>query len=197
VFADIVVQLATVFVGAYFAFAAEDLRQRRQTREWAKSHLRQLSSLLSGERQTGDVATTLMGDQLAALAVWQTAGREEDLTAEQWDAIVYIVSSRDPDLGALLRGEPVALLPSDLAIGLAAVEGLGRELEAASGDIRAIRERVLPLWAQRKAPLDPAERRIVEFYRTTAVQYAELIERTVEAVRSVVVQIDAWAQAPK
>ena len=110
-FADIVVQFATVFVGAYLAFAAEELRQRRQTREWAKSHLRQLSSLFSGERQTADIATTLMNDQLAALAAWQTADREEDLTAEQWDAIVYIVSSRGPDLGPLLRGEPVALLP--------------------------------------------------------------------------------------
>lgn len=194
--ADIAVQFATVFLGAYLAFAAEELRQRRQTREWAKTHLRQLSSLFSAESQTSHRATDLLGDQLAALDAWLAARTADEVAEAQWEAIVNVVSARGPDLSSLLRGEPVALLPPDLALALATVEGVGRELEMAYETIRAMRERILPLWAERKTPLDDADRRLVSLHRSAVVDYSELIERTVKAVRSAVVQIDAWAGVP-
>ena len=194
---DIAVQFATVFLGAYLAFAAEELRQRRQTREWAKSHLRQLSALFSSETRTADAASGLTGDQLAGLDAWLAAQSDADMTPEHWAAIVHIVTSRAPELGQLLRGEPIALLPPDLALGLSTVEGLGRGLESVGGEIRALRERILAPWASQVVPLGEADRRIVGFYRSTIIEYAHQIERTVEAVRSVVVQIDSWAGAPK
>lgn len=191
--ADIAVQFATVFLGAYLAFAAEELRQRRQTRQWAKTHLRQLSSLFSGESQTSHVATGLLDDQIVALDAW-LAGRT---TEEQWAAVVHIVSARGPDLSSLLRGEPVALLPHGLALELSTVESLGRSLETATDAVRAMRERILPLWADREVPLGEADRRLVGLYRSTVAEYRELIEQAVAAVRSATVQINAWAGAPR
>jgi hypothetical protein len=196
VIADIAVQFATVFLGAYLAFAAEELRQRRQIREWAKTHLRQLSSLFHTETGVADVATDLLGDQLAALDAWLAARTPDEVTEAQWEAVMHIVSARGPDMSSLLRGEPVALLPPELALALSRVEGIGRELEAANDGISSMRERVMPLWAERRAPLDEAGGRIVAFHRSTVVEYRELIERTVQAVRSAVVQIDAWAGVP-
>lgn len=195
--ADIVVQFATVFLGAYLAFAAEELRQRRQTRHWAKTHLRHLSALFSGETRTADVARDLLGRQLAAYDAWLAARTPKDVTEAQWEAVLDIVGSRGPDMGPLLRSEPVALLPPELALALSTVEQLGRELEAATAVVQSSRERILPLWAERRAPLGQADQRFVALHRSALVEYYGLIERTVQAVRSTVVRIDAWAGAPR
>lgn len=190
---DIIVQFATVFLGAYLAFAAEELRQRRQTRNWARTHIRQLSSLFRAETQTSHVADNVLAEQVAALDAWLAARTSEDLTGPQWDAAVNTVSARGPDLGSLLRGEPVALLPPDLALALAAVEGAGRELEMAFGSVSALRDRVISLWAERRVPLDDADRRIVVLYRSAVVDYAALINQAVSAVNTAMIQMDAWA----
>lgn len=195
--ADIAVQFATVFLGAYLAFAAEELRQRRQIRQWARTHLRQLSALFSGEAQTSQVATDLLGAQLVALDAWLGGRTTDDLDETQWEAIVNVVSARGPDLGSLLRGEPVALLPAELALALSSVEVAGRELESTYEGVRALRERILGLWAERKVPLDEADRRIVALYRSAVVEYQELIVRAVQSVRSAVEHIDGWAGAPR
>jgi hypothetical protein len=115
------------------------------------------------------------------------------MTEAQWDAVVHIVTARAPDLGPLLRGEPVAVLPAELALGLAQVEALGRELESANDEIRGLRERILELWAERRLPLSEADKRLVGLYRSTVVEYSDLIGRTVAAVRSAVAQIEPWA----
>jgi hypothetical protein len=197
VITDIAVQFATVFLGAYLAFAAEELRQRRQTREWAKTHLRQLSALFSGETQTSHEATDLLDEQLVALDAWLGGRTTEDVSETQWQAIVNVVSARGPDLSSLLRGEPVALLPADLALALSTVEGAGRALETQYESIRAMRERIIVPWAERSVPLSEADRRIVALYRSAVVDYRTLIEQAVAAVRSAVEHIDSWAGAPR
>jgi hypothetical protein len=103
-----------------------------------------------------------------------------------------VVTARAPDLSALLRGEPVALLPVDLALSLAGIEALGHNLESATADVRAMRERILPLWAARKAPLSEAERRMVGLYRENVMEFSDVTARTVATVRAVVTQIEPW-----
>lgn len=119
------------------------------------------------------------------------------MTETQWQAVMNTVSGRGPDLGSLLRGEPVALLPPNLALALAAVESAGRELELAFGSVSSTRERVIPLWAVRRIPLEEADLRLVMLYRTAVIEHTGLIEQAVTAVQAAVTQIDAWAGTPR
>ncbi len=107
-----VLQLGTVFLGAFLAFGLENLRERRQLRGWANDYLRRVqTALMTPEDRTSD-----------RLLETTAAGYDRFITPEgytpdegDWNALMNVTVKMASDHRALLEGPAARALPAELA----------------------------------------------------------------------------------
>jgi hypothetical protein len=180
----------TTFLGVFFAFWLENLRQRRRTTVWVRRHVAHLLGGLVGELSNADAVDGLLAEQRAACTAWLAA--QDGVTERQWELLGGVVDTRGPDFGALLRSEAITVLPTDLALALASTEYGGAILDRATESARRAHEYVLPLWYERVMPMSAAERRRVERFRDSLGDVAAQVVAVRDPLQATVSAARAW-----
>jgi|SRR5262245_1411124 len=183
----IAVQFVTIFLGAFLAFGLENYREQRRTRRWVYAYLDHLLADLEPALGQARTVRDDLDATIAAAAGWQQAGRPggpDELDESSWDRLAEVPTSSAIDLSAVLRTEAIIALPHPLALALADVERAGRLLELSTAQLIGQHERdVLPLWYQRKIPLNPEEARRVAWFQSSVAGLARITDEALLAVR--------------
>ena len=186
--ADIAVQFATVFLGAYLAFAVEQLRERRAIQRVARTLLRQISGNIAAAAQGGAAVDAALAAQIAAVDRWLAGA---DLDTPQWRLIAESMTVHTSDVTSLLRAEPVTVMPAALTAALARLEGAATVMAGTAAAANQARERILVPWASRR-PLTEEDLPLVQLYRSELADLRNAGVRTAGATADLVEQINAW-----
>jgi hypothetical protein len=188
----IVLQFAAVFTAAFLAFGLENLRERRRAAKWVRGHLGHLRDLLAAGAPTIRSASAKLADNCKALDKWRDAAAPEDLSDEEWDRIGESIRTEWPDLGSLLRGEALVVVPHELALALVRVEQEGRMFSYLVDSFREAHRDVLPAWHDRQVPLAAGDASRVRRLRSTLDQVNAAVPRLADAVDEVLAALDRW-----
>ncbi|MGH3679916.1 MAG: hypothetical protein ACRDT2_06630 [Natronosporangium sp.] len=188
----IAAQFAAVFVAAFLAFGLEDLRERRRTSRWVRTHLSQLRELMpAADSATGAAAAAIAG-YLAALDSWLAAEKPADMTASDWEQLAETFSTVVPDFGPVLRSEAVTVLPQELALALARVEAGSRQFAVLTGNLQLANQDVLAAWHERRVPLSDPDASRVRRLRQIMREMQDAERRFSPQLGKVVTALDNW-----
>ena len=177
-------QFVTIFLGAFFAFGLENYREQRRTRRWVHEYLGHLAADLGPALEVGAAVRAELAATTTAAQAWQRAERPRDLDEAAWRRLAEIPRSSGLDLSPVLRTEAITVLDHETAHALAEVERAGRLLEMGAAHVTAMHERdVLPLWYERRAPLEPDELRRVARFELELDQLSSYTEAALASVQ--------------
>ncbi|QSB15226.1 hypothetical protein JQS43_02340 [Natronosporangium hydrolyticum] len=167
--------LPTVFIAAFLAVLLENARERFRTRKWVIRNLREMAASLT------DIAVDRMDEKVAALEQWLAADTPE-LDEAVWQRAHMLVASAAPELSPLLRSDAATSVSVKVFQSVYRLESVAAELTLVEGLLHEsfVRD-VLPLWYERRAPLQGADARRVRAFRDILLEY----QRQLAKVRAV------------
>lgn len=192
-YADIAALFVTMFLGAFLAFGLENLRERRHATDWIRQHLKHVRPVMAADAAGFGTVTGLLASQIAACEAWIAARDPDDLTEDQWEAVILTVNMITPDWGTILRSDALMALPPGLAVALAQTEQFARIAALQASGVAAKREQVMPLWYERSVPLSAADARRVRVLRDAVAEFTEAIGAGVPQISQLVAEIDRWS----
>lgn len=157
--------------------------ERRRLRRWVREYLDHLFvDVIKLPDQIPAIRNELSG-AIEATQTWRRARQADDVDEGTWERLYLRISSRSPDLSAVLRSEAITAVPRPVVEALSDLERVGRAVEALNDIVTTLFERdVLPLLYDRHAPLSEAEGRKVAEYETRLSEYVNVVNHAVEAV---------------
>lgn len=117
--AQLVVEFATLFLGAFVAFGLENRRERRRLRRWARQYL---GHLRDGAASDVDNIADDTQQLITSAEAWLQAREATELDDHVWAVLATVPAFHPPDLGAVLHGPALTVLPHDLAGSLSELE---------------------------------------------------------------------------
>lgn len=188
----IAAQFVAVFVAAFLAFGLEDLRERRRTARWVRTHLRHLRELIRIDNAATGTAAAVIAGYLAALDSWLAAEKPADMAEADWERLAESFSTTPPDFGPMLRSEAVTVLPQDLALALAKLEAASRLFAVLTGNFQLASQEVLPAWHERRVPLSDPDASRVRRLRRVMRDMQDAEQRYSPLVGEIVAALDNW-----
>lgn len=170
----------------------EDLRERRRTGRWVRTHLRHLRELMRLDGTATDAAAVAIAGYLAGLDSWLAAEKPADMADSDWERLTDTFSTIVPDFGPVLRSEAVTVLPQDLALALARLEAAARQFAILTSNFQLANQDVLAAWHERRVPLsDPDASRVRRLHQVMC-EIRDAEQRFSPLVNEVVAALDNW-----
>lgn len=188
----IAAQFAAVFVAAFLAFGLEDLRERRRTSRWVRTHLHQLRELMPADDSRTGAAGAAIAGYLAALDSWLAAENPADMTESDWERLSETFSTIVPDFGSVLRSEAVTVLPQELALALARLEAGSRQFAVLTSNLQLANQDALAAWHERRVPLSDPDASRVRRLRQIMREMQDAEQRFSPLLGEVVTALDIW-----
>lgn len=157
---EVLLQLGTVFLGAFSAFWLENLRERRQLRAWANECLRRIRSDLSTAE--GTQAISNLEKTLHDHATLLSFSKDHVPSEDEWNSLMMFSFTMHTDHRALLEGSAVRVLPAELVKTLAERDERMRADETMANFCAAAWQQYTVPLALRRTPPDETERRGLE-----------------------------------
>ncbi|MCI0689606.1 MAG: hypothetical protein L0Y54_20585 [Sporichthyaceae bacterium] len=180
----VVFQFVTIFLGAFFAFGLENLREQRRARRWVHEYLGHLFADLEPVLAMGVEVRAQLVATIEDTQAWQRADRADQIGEASWRRLSEVPYANGVDLSAVLRTEAITALEQPMAQALADVERASRLLTLTSEQLVALHQRdVLPLWYERRAPLTTEEIRRVARLESALSRFIDDTDAALASVR--------------
>jgi len=158
---ELLLQVSTVFLGAFLAFWLENHRERQKLRAWVRSYLRQVRESLDPTRSAEQA--TAMKETLKAYSAFLAFDDAHHPSDEEWSKLLLLVYAIHSDYNVLLQSEAVRVLPTEVVKGLSELQNLNRADEIiAEVYHNTLMQLVTPIALKGTLPLNAAEKRGLE-----------------------------------
>ncbi len=159
---EILLQMGTVFLGAFLAFGLENLRERRQLRAWANEYLRRVREDLLEEKSDTQAVEKLEGT-IADYATFTALDNDLLPSEDEWNSLMNLNLTMHTDYRALLESTAVRVLPAELVKELSELNEC-RRVDEVMSDLcsTAWQQYTVPL-VLKQASITEVERRGLEY----------------------------------
>lgn len=181
---ELLVQFATVFLGAFLAFWLENVREQRKLKTWVNHYLRQIYDDLGEAVDALAASEKLFRERLEAYQVFLEATSDTQLDEETWRKLTAVSQERATDFMAPLSGEALRVLPPQLSDALTQLQQVTQKSELFLNILHEIHARdVMPIYYDHQLPLSERERRQLGYFRLRLNDYLAIFEQNKAAYR--------------
>lgn len=188
-FLEILLQVGTVFLGAFLAFGLENFRERRQLRAWANEYLgRVREDLLEDGEDTRTIRD--LEERVTDYATFTALDKDHVPNEDEWNSLMKLFAVTHRNYHALLESTAVRVLPAELVKALAELDEHRREDEIMT-DLcsTAWQQYTVPLVLQ-QTPITDVERRGLEYTQGFFKLRLESVRKRLETGKRVLELLD-------
>lgn len=159
---EVLLQLGTVFFGAFLAFVLENFRERRQLRGWADDYLRRVRLDLQESNSATSVGE--LNGSIAAYEAFVARAKGSHVPSEaEWNSLMGLKLEQHVTYQALTESAAARVLPAELVQTLDALDDAGQAVDRFySLCHQAWEQYTVPVVLEMK-PISDAERRGLEY----------------------------------
>jgi hypothetical protein len=169
---EILLQFLTVFLGAFLAFWLENLRERRQLKQWVRKYLRRTYKALNEERSSEEASIPVLAQQLSTLEKFSSP-ETPTLTENDWNSLSNIHYNFQKESVSLLEGEALQVIDASLIKALEQVERLDFACDKLSElYVNAYKDYMMPILLQQPTPPTEVQKQAVAYVRAVGSQYS-------------------------
>ena len=158
---EVLLQLGTVFLGAFLAFWLENFRERRQLRAWADDYLSRIREDLLEEQEVQ--FDKLLEETLEDYATFIALDEGYVPSEDEWESLMKFSTRTHSNYRALLESTAVRVLPAELVKALSELEGSKRAIEIITDFCSAAWQQYTVPLALKRTPISDTERRGLEY----------------------------------
>ena len=176
---ELLIQFATVFLGAFLAFWLENVRERRKLKAWVDHYLRRIYDDLGEAVDALAASEKLFRERLEVYQRFLEATPDTQLNEETWRKLTAVSQERATDFMAPLSGEALRVLPPHLSDALTQLQQVTQKSELFLSLLHEIHARdVMPIYYEYRLPLSERERRQLGYFKLRLNDYLAIFEQS-------------------
>ena len=172
---ELLIQFATVFLGAFLAFWLENLRERRQLRSWLHKYLKDAYANLKKLQATHPYEIKTLKEIVNVFARLSQEGSE--VSEDDWKILSARFGMKMNDSTFLLSGEPLNVLEPELVHFFQRMEETVALIQTGFGRLQTLQnEHVLPIYLEQPDELNDQHRRVMKLMENVLEDMTDTLE---------------------